>query len=195
VATVKTIKSAGGDYTTLALWEDWADGQATTDQWAECYSGFDMGQVVIGSWLEDPDAANYPRIYTNLDQRHSGKDDGSGAYIAVDSAAHGVEIYENFVRVEGIRFVLSSSGRAISADGYNGIYIDSNLITTSGSPTTLVGLRISFSNNATVTFRNNLIYGSTTIPTIGVVFFSYTLYLDVAIMVFIGVKEPVPHLT
>ena len=42
MANVKTVKPAGGgDFTSLLAWEDYADGQSTADQWAECYSGGD----------------------------------------------------------------------------------------------------------------------------------------------------------
>src|ERR1044071_371936 len=78
--TIKTIKPAGGgDYTTLAAWEDWADGQTNAAQWAECYSGGDLGTVDFGGWASTPNATNYPRIYVPLGEGHGGSTN-AGAY-------------------------------------------------------------------------------------------------------------------
>ena len=73
MATVKTVKPAGGgDFTTLALWEDYADGQTSADQWAECYSGGNLGAVTLSGWLATPDASNYPKIYPRISLRARG---------------------------------------------------------------------------------------------------------------------------
>ena len=82
MATVKTIKPAGGgDYTSLALWEDAVDGEASAAQWAECYSGGNLGAVTLSGWSATPDASNYPKIYAAEGNSH-GADVSSGAYIS-----------------------------------------------------------------------------------------------------------------
>ena len=79
MATIKTIKPAGGgDYTTLAAWENWADGQASADQWAECYEGGDLGPVLLNLWTPTPTPTLYPKIYTPLAERHNGTSAGGG---------------------------------------------------------------------------------------------------------------------
>jgi|2_EtaG_2_1085320.scaffolds.fasta_scaffold02697_5 parallel beta-helix repeat protein len=99
MATVKTIKSSGGDYSTLQAWEDWADGEANADQHAECYAGFDMGSLSIQTWTSTPSASLYPRIYVaDGEDRHDGSDQASGAY-----ANLGINVYAvPYTRIEGI---------------------------------------------------------------------------------------------
>jgi hypothetical protein len=99
MATVKTIKPAGGgDYTTLQAWEDWADGEANADQWAECYTGGDLGGLTIASWTATPDADNYPRIYAADGEEHGG-DKTAGAYFS----GAGLSVATNYTQVVGLR--------------------------------------------------------------------------------------------
>ena len=98
MATVKTIKPAGGgDYTTLAAWEAWADDQASADQWAECYTGGDLGACTVSGWTATPDASNYPRIYAADGEGHGG-DKTAGAY-----STGRILIQEGYVQVADIR--------------------------------------------------------------------------------------------
>ncbi|MCE9586679.1 hypothetical protein K8R04_05230, partial [Candidatus Uhrbacteria bacterium] len=74
MATIKTIKPAGGgDYTTLAAWWTFAAAQATADQWAECYSGGDLGPIDdSGGMAATSDATHYPQIYVAGGHEHGG---------------------------------------------------------------------------------------------------------------------------
>lgn len=84
--TISTIKpGGGGDYTTLQAWEDWADGEASADQWAECYSG-DLGALNISGWTATPSASLYPRVYGVSGSRPNGVYGAGGAYINNGSA-------------------------------------------------------------------------------------------------------------
>lgn len=112
MATVKTIKPAGGgDYTTLQAWEDWADGEAAADQWAECYAGGDLGSVGLhGAWASTPSAGLYPKIYVAEGQGHEG-DITAGAY------SGGVFISAlSYVQVVGLRITSASSDNVRISD-------------------------------------------------------------------------------
>ena len=112
MATIKTIKPAGdGDFTTLALWEDFADGQSSADQHAECYTGGNLGAVTLAGWSATPDSSNYPRIYAADGEQHLG-DVASGAYI---SASTPMAIGVPYTRIDGLRVTgATNSNSAIS---------------------------------------------------------------------------------
>ena len=99
--TIKTIKPAGGgDFTSLAAWEDWADDQATADQWAECYSGSELGGVQLAGWTPAITADLYPRIYAAAGHEHGGTLN-AGAFITSGELVSDVLR----LRVEGLRLV------------------------------------------------------------------------------------------
>ena len=161
MATIKTIKPAGGgDYTTLQAWENWADDQVSGDQWAECYTGGDMGPVIIQTWAATTSSVLYPKIYTNLDQRHIGKDDGTGAFINTGSVS-AINNFIDYVRIEGIRVEMGSSlnaGIHINL-GADNCLIDSNLIV-ANNQVSVDGIYCTFNvAYSTITIQNNLIYG------------------------------------
>src|SRR3990170_1219772 len=70
----KTIKSSGGDYTSLSAWEAGQQGNLVTAdqiQVAECYSMLDTSICVINGWTTD--ATRYIEIKTPVSERHDGK--------------------------------------------------------------------------------------------------------------------------
>ena len=95
-----TIKPAGGgDYTTLAAWEDWADGQPGPLEEAECYAGGDLGEVTLENWTPTP------RIYVAAGEGHDGTKGSAGAYIDA-SAATGIYVHTvDGTQIEGLRIV------------------------------------------------------------------------------------------
>jgi len=100
MATVKTIKPAGGgDYTTLALWEDAVDGESSASQWAECYTGGNLGAVNLSGWASTPDSDNYPKIYAAEEHQHNA-DSSSGAYINANTP---IETTVEYTQINGIR--------------------------------------------------------------------------------------------
>lgn len=110
--TISEVKPDGtGDFSTLQAWEDWADGQSSADQTAECYDGGDLGVVTLYGWSATPDSNNRPTIRVPLAERHSGQD-GTGAYIDQGAAdATGIDIDSlDWVRIEGIRIKGDRSG-------------------------------------------------------------------------------------
>mgnify|MGYP003120897427 CR=1 FL=1 len=109
--TIKTIKPAGdGDFTTLALWEDFADGQSSADQWAECYSGGNLGAVEFSGWSSNaPSSSNYPKIFVAEGHKH-GADVSSGAYI---SAATPIKSSVDYLRIDGLRIEGTSDSQKL----------------------------------------------------------------------------------
>ena len=131
MANVKTVKPAGGgDFTSLLAWEDYADGQATADQWAECYSGGDLGGVHLdagGTWAT-PTSDIYPKIYAADGQGHGGSI-SSGAYISSSAPIIcGIE----FTRIEGLRIECTSNSAKVitfeSSNTSNGCMVSSCFI-------------------------------------------------------------------
>ena len=113
MATIKTVKPAGGgDFTTLALWEDAVDGESSADQWAECYAGGNLGAVNFSGWSSNsPSSGAYPKIYAADGEGHGGNAT-SGAYI---SASDAIQSSLDYVRIDGIRISnTSNSTKAIS---------------------------------------------------------------------------------
>ena len=87
---ISTVKPNGdGNFTTLALWEDWADADPLSTghagYWAECYKGGNLGAVAVSGWSVSAPADNHPKIYAAEGHGHAGDVTG-GAYIAVGSA-------------------------------------------------------------------------------------------------------------
>jgi len=131
MATISTIMPAGGgDYTTLAAWWDWADGESTADQWAECYSGGDLGPVTLSNMTATPDANNYPRVYVADGHGHEG-DKTAGAYIDAGIVNQAIETIDvPYVRFEGLRVTNTyqfGNGIGVSFNAPNG-YADGLLI-------------------------------------------------------------------
>lgn len=110
----KTIKSSGGDYTSLSAWEAGQQGDlvaADEIRQAECYSLSDTTQVDIDGWTTD--ATRYIRIFTHATGRHAGVFD-TGKYNLSVTDANTILLREDFVRFDGLQFHISgaTSGRA-----------------------------------------------------------------------------------
>ena len=110
MATVKTIKPAGGgDFTTLASWEDFADGQSAADQHAECYTGGNLGAVTLNGWTATPSASAFPKIYVADGEGHFG-DVTAGAYI---SAATPFVSHLDYTQVHGLRAASTNDSNVV----------------------------------------------------------------------------------
>lgn len=111
MATVKTVKPAGGgDFTTLALWEDYADGESNADQWAECYSGGNLGAVSLSGWSATPNDSTHPKIFAADGHKHN-TDVSDGAYI---SASSPVSVAVDYTQIDGLRIEgITNSNKAI----------------------------------------------------------------------------------
>lgn len=100
--TIKTVKSSGGDYSSLSAWEAGQQkviAAGDTEQ-AECYAFQDTTIVTIDGWTTV--ATGYIRIYTPTAERHNGTL-GTGYRLVANAAFNRVlRINEDFVRLEGI---------------------------------------------------------------------------------------------
>jgi hypothetical protein len=161
--TIKTIKpGGGGDYTLLQTWEDFADGEATADQWAECYDGGDLGEVVISGWSSTPTAVIYPRIYTPLAERHNARDDGTGAFIS-STTGNSIVNYVNYVQIDGIRMESTSTANSIiSMVTSDGVIVENNLLIQKSYANTANAIYIVDSNpvSKTCDIQNNIVFGN-----------------------------------
>lgn len=102
--TTKTIKSAGGDYTSLSGWEAGQQKAITAgdSEEAECYSISDTTPFDIDGWTTG--ATAYIRIYTPAAERHAGV--WTSAKYNLSGSVNGwgiLNILEEYVRVEGIQ--------------------------------------------------------------------------------------------
>lgn len=161
--TVKTIKSAGGDYSTLSAWEAALAGTLAGVEEAECYN-FALAEdfALSGSTTS---AANYIRIYTPTAQRHDGRSravSGTGFRISGTNASGTIRIANNHVRLEGLEIEGTSGGAAIAAvvgfaSGANDIRIEKSVIhdVLTGTSYTITATGA----NLALTFRNNIVYG------------------------------------
>ena len=159
VYSIKTIKPAGGgDFTTLAAWESWALTDATTsghgDYWAECYDGGDMGDFTINGplgWDVYTSPTQYPRIYTNKDQRHDGTIAGDGAYL------YGTPyVTAKYLRIEGIKIIKDSDSIIEIKGGYS--IIDSCLFVINRFPNDYTFISSYLLTAGYIIFRNNIVY-------------------------------------
>ena len=169
--TISDIKPAGGgDYTSLSSWETAVDGGANADEHARCFTGGNLGSVVMGGWVSTPTSSLYARIYTELDERHDGTTAATGAYIDNGSAADGIQINApqndpmNYMRIEGIRFVMGGNYRSVLTANSIGQLIDSNVMNNSAASTRPQIHAIAINDaslqaeSMTATIRNNLFY-------------------------------------
>lgn len=161
----KTVKSSGGDYTSLSAWEAGEQRNlVTADEIAvaECYAFEDTTKVSVSGWTTD--ATRYIKIYTPTSERHDGKWDTSAYRLSLVSASSYVLLISSgYVRIEGLQLYQQS------ADAAGGVYLNTtggeiqfsyNILR--GTPATTTGramLSLSGSGpNGMVKIWNNLIY-------------------------------------
>lgn len=164
----KTVKPAGGDYTSLSAWE--AGEQAnlvTLDQirQAECYSMEDTTGVIVDGWTTD--ATRYLRIYTPASERHDGKWN-TGKYRLKTTDALPLWLAEGFIRVEGLQIEVNrtiagtTNGVDVQSGGSAGeIRISASIVRSTGSVNNGIGMDIGVASGSVVKTWNNIIYDFT----------------------------------
>jgi hypothetical protein len=162
---VVTVKSSGGDYTSLSSAEALEQGDLPTlDRQLdiECYSMGDTAAVTIAGWTTD--ATRYLRIYTPTAERHDGKWNTS-KYRLTPSASFGraLTIQEEYVRVEGLQMQNTNNtdgtgGVFVSVGNPSDVRITESIIRNSGRASTSQG-NIN-AQTGTFTLRNCIIYGA-----------------------------------
>lgn len=120
----KTVKSSGGDYTTLALWEDANDGDITGVgiSEVECFSTSDTSRLTINGWTTD--ATHYIYIHTHATGRHAGVWDGAKynlTYTAGANSESAILNYENYVRIDGLQIEMVAGAYSSTSDFYNDV--------------------------------------------------------------------------
>lgn len=163
----KTVKSAGGDYTSLSAWEaaQQADLTATDEiRQAEVYDFTDTTAVDINGWTTD--ATRYIRVYMAAANGHAGTWNTSKYNLTVNtSSVHSLTIQENYVRIEGLQIAgihadsqhgidISNTGNAASSD----IRLDRIIVSDCGGTSTV--LHCIKQNTGLLTVRNSVLYGN-----------------------------------
>jgi len=120
----KTVKSSGGDYSSLLAWEAGEQGDlvaADEIRQAECYAFFDDGgDAVMSGWTLD--ATRYPRIFVAAGNQHDGTR-GTGYRRRIVGFGHNIDVLQDFLRVEGVAIESDNDGGALNW-GDRGFHID-----------------------------------------------------------------------
>lgn len=107
VTNVRTVKSSGGDYTSLSAWEAGRQSDIVTAdvrEVAECYVMIDANatSVVVDGWTTDNE--RYVRITVPQSERHPGYRDLSKYLLRVNGGfGAALNVLEDNVRVEGLQ--------------------------------------------------------------------------------------------
>lgn len=123
VTVTKTVKSSGGDYSSLSAYEAGEQGNLVTAdevRQAECYAFQDTTQVNFSGWTTD--ATRYVRVYTPSAERHDGKYNTSRYRNEVTAGGNFFNLFENtalFARFEGLQFQLTAANR-VACIGFYG---------------------------------------------------------------------------
>lgn len=116
-----TVKSSGGDYTSLAAAEAGEQGDLTSLDWQldiECYASAagDSTQVTINGWTTD--ATRYIRIVCPAGERHAGTWNTGKYYMEGDIGAGGlIFILEDYTRVEYLQIRNTKASPTSDQDG------------------------------------------------------------------------------
>jgi len=162
-----TIKSSGGDYTSLAAWEAATQGDLTGTgaAIAECYDVDDTTPVTIVGWTTT--AADYIEIKAATAARCNGStraQTGNTYRLSGNNASGQLRIAEEYVRIKGIEIKATGAQPALEFPS-NGIAAPSDLrvddcvlissdVTASSSYVVLAT-----EAGATITMRNTLVVG------------------------------------
>lgn len=112
---VKTVKSSGGDYSSLSAWEAGQQGDLTvsdTIQQADCYSFQDTTAVVIDGWTTS--ATQYVYVRTPSTERHDGKWNTAKYYLTGNNGGTAMLwVIEEYTRLEGLQ-VQNTGGLSVN---------------------------------------------------------------------------------
>jgi hypothetical protein len=162
---IKTVKSSGGDYTSLSAFDAGEQRNlVTADEIAvaECYAFEDGTAVDINGWTTD--STRYIKIYTPTSERHDGKWDATAYRLSLSNpSAYILILREDYIRVEGLQLYQQSdtaSGILLLIANAGEIQISHNILR--GTPATTSGRYMfnlsGFGPNGTVKIWNNLFY-------------------------------------
>lgn len=162
--TTVTVKSSGGDYTSLNAAEAGEQADLVTADVQldiECYAFDDTTSCSFNGWTTD--ATRYIRVFTPSTERHAGVWTTS-KYRRRSSTGFGAvtTVNEDYVRFEGIQFYQPSGSYTalIRVDAATAASTDirvTNCILNGMSMTT--GLGLTYCGSGAVTIENSLAYG------------------------------------
>lgn len=163
----RTVKSSGGDYSSLSAAEAGEQGDLTSlDRQLDiaCYSFQDTTAVAIGGWTTD--ATRYIRIFTPSGERHDGKWNTSKYRLSVSAEFnYPLILSEEFVRLEGIQIeqthsngvaCVQTTGVAAAASSDN--RLTECLLRTASTRTTADTGSVIQHGAGKLTLRNSVIY-------------------------------------
>jgi len=107
----RTVKTSGGDYTSLAGWEAGEQGNLVTldeIRQAECYAMLDLSVPVFAGWTTD--ATRYIHVIVPASNRHLGKPDSTSYRLASDSFSWAADVQVPNVIFEGLQVLTGSNG-------------------------------------------------------------------------------------
>lgn len=117
----KTVKSAGGDYSTLSAWEAAQQGDLTAAdeiRQAECFGFLDnTATVTVDGWTTD--ATRYIRIYATAGAQATMPYTSSGYRLERTASSDTFINAEDYLRVEGLTFKATNNGGSNSWACYN----------------------------------------------------------------------------
>lgn len=160
----RTIKSAGGNYSSLNSWEAGESRDLTLvnkSAVAECYSMSDTTATVVNGWVTS--AANTIKIYTPLSERHSGVW-STGKYSLVTSATT-LTLSTPNITVDGLQLSGSAGGWGNIYNHYSGltgnVTISNNILQGVVVPDSNYGgiYNDVIASSGILNVYNNLIYG------------------------------------
>lgn len=162
VSTV-TVKSSGGDYTSLAGAEageqaDLVSADVQLD--IECYAFDDMTRCDFDGWTTD--ATRYIRVFTPAAERHNGAWDTSAYRLRAGTDFNrAIAISEDYVRLEGIQVEYTGATNTrpaieVFAAGTSDVRIDTCIVQKGGQSGGQGAIGIS---TGILTVRNTVVYG------------------------------------
>lgn len=165
--TVSTIKSAGGDYSSLSAWEAAQAATLTAPAEAECYN-FALDESTTGVAFSGitSSAVNFLRVYAANGEGHDGRSrdvSGTGFQVTSTNASGTFRVAVNHFRMEGIDLKATSTGAALAFNGpfsagANDVRVEKSIVHDVRTGTS--NLVSASTANLVLTWRNNIAYGS-----------------------------------
>jgi hypothetical protein len=168
----KTVKSSGGDYTSLNAALAGLSGNLTTNcagtggagiLTIECYAMADTTAASTGTGYTTS-ADYYINITVPTAERHSGVWDTNKYYLSVNVSNYAaLEVYENYTRMTGLQVAVNGTNdddrSGIRIDGAGNCLIDQSIIRRLSSSHICQGIRFGNASSLYCDIRNTYIYG------------------------------------
>lgn len=155
-----TVKSSGGDYSSLSSAEAGEQGDLVSlDRQLdiECYSFQDTSSVTIDGWTTD--ATRYIRVYTPSTERHDGKFNTSKYRLHAGTAFSSLlTVNEDYTRLQGLQIYNSGTNNSVGLAINNQGCVVESCIVRLGNASSNQGVQANSTTGTMVTVRNTVIY-------------------------------------